>query len=59
MRPRYSASKFRIVLFALLLGAIVFVGTGYAQDAAAPAGLSGRGVSVPEAGGPAVRRWGR
>jgi biopolymer transport protein ExbB len=27
-----------MVLFALLLGAIVFVGTGYAQDAAAPAG---------------------
>jgi biopolymer transport protein ExbB len=38
MRSRYSASKSRIVLFALLLGAIAFVTTGYAQDAAAPAG---------------------
>ena len=34
MRPRYSSSKFRIVLFALLLGAVVFVSSGYAQDAA-------------------------
>ena len=41
MRPRYSSSKSRIVLFALLLGAIAFVGTGYAQDAGAPAGGGG------------------
>ena len=38
MKPRYSSSKSRIVLFALLLGAIALVGTGYAQDAGAPAG---------------------
>jgi biopolymer transport protein ExbB len=41
MRRRYSFSKFRIVLFVLMLGAIVFVSSGYAQDAgsttAAPA----------------------
>jgi biopolymer transport protein ExbB len=37
MRRRYSSSKARIVLFALLLGAIAFVSTGYAQDASAPA----------------------
>jgi biopolymer transport protein ExbB len=37
---RYSSSKFRIALLALLLGAIVFVTTGYAQPtgAAAPNG---------------------
>ena len=34
MRRRYSSSKTRIVLFALVLGAIVFVSTGYAQNAA-------------------------
>ena len=36
---RYASSKFRIVLLALLLGAVVFVTTGYAQGtgAAAPA----------------------
>jgi biopolymer transport protein ExbB len=32
---RYSSSKFRIVLLALLLGAVVFVTTGYAADAVA------------------------
>jgi biopolymer transport protein ExbB len=37
MRSRYSSSWFRIVLFALMLGAVVLVGTGYAQDAGAPA----------------------
>lgn len=37
MRPRYSSSKFRIALLALLLGAVVFVTSGFAQDAAAPA----------------------
>ena len=37
MRRRYSSSKFRIVLFALLLGATVFVTSGFAQDAPTPA----------------------
>lgn len=34
---RYASSKSRIVLLALLLGAVVFVTTGYAQTNAAPA----------------------
>lgn len=37
MRRRYSSSRFRIILLALMLGAIIFVTRGYAQDAA-PAG---------------------
>lgn len=37
MRRRYSSSKFRIVLFALLMGATIFVTSGFAQDAPAPA----------------------
>ena len=36
MRRRYSSSKFRIVLFGLLLGAVALVSTGFAQEAAAP-----------------------
>jgi biopolymer transport protein ExbB len=32
MRQRYSASKFRVILLALLLGGIVFVSTGYGQE---------------------------
>ena len=38
MTRRYSATKFRIVLLALLLGGLAFVSTGYGQDAPAPAG---------------------
>lgn len=44
MRRRYSSSRFRIVLFALLLGATVFVTTGFAQDAAPAAGPDGAPV---------------
>src|SRR4051812_38566935 len=40
-RRRYASSKFRIVLLALMLGAVTFVTVAYAQDAAAPAGGGG------------------
>src|SRR4051812_35018214 len=45
-RRRYSSSKFRIVLLALLLGAIAFVTVGYAQDAT-PAGGGGGAPGAP------------
>jgi biopolymer transport protein ExbB len=48
MRRRYSSSKFRIVLFALLLGATVLVTTGFAQDPAAPAAAGSDGAPVKQ-----------
>jgi biopolymer transport protein ExbB len=49
MRRRYSSSRFRIILFALMLGAIVFVTRGYAQDAA-PAGDAAAANAEPSFG---------
>jgi biopolymer transport protein ExbB len=45
MRRRYSSSKFRIVLLAVLLGAIAFVTTSYAQNAGGGGG--GGGAAAP------------
>ena len=52
---RYAFSKFRIVLLALLLGAIVFVTTGYAQPSGGPAkraliGDGSHGGEMPQLG---------
>src|SRR4051812_11365540 len=46
-RRRYASSKFRIVLLALMLGAVTFVTVAYAQDAAAPAGGGGAAPAAP------------
>ena len=44
MRRRYSSSKFRIVLLAVLLGAVAFATTSYAQNAG---GGGGGGAAAP------------
>jgi biopolymer transport protein ExbB len=50
MRRRYSSSKFRIVLLAVLLGAVAFVTTTYAQNTGAGGGAGGAApAATPEA----------